>query len=143
MKKNILVLFVLISIFFTACTKNNPWIEYVASTELTDSSEDKGQNISQPFQLYKGRIYMIGAEWLEEVDLETKKQISKVKKKGDNFYIANDNIYFLDYKNKDCVSYCPLSDLENGKSEIYWNNISSMLIGFSRLDIWQDICMYW
>lgn len=129
MKKNILALFVLCTVLLTACSKNdNFWMQYVVSTGVSDTSADKEQNISQCFQLYKDKMYTIDTEWMKQIDLKTKRQTSRTKKLGDYFYIADNSIYFLDYRDEPCVSVCSLTDIDNGKSEIYWNNISSMLM---------------
>lgn len=132
MKKKLVLLCGFVLVFFIACTwkdkTGEDWIQHVISTGVFDDSVNKSQNISQPMQIYQGKMYMIGLDEVEKTDLKTGEKTNLTRKLGDKFYIQNDRMYFADYRKEDCVSVCSLSNIAYDMSEVFWNNISDFLI---------------
>lgn len=119
-----------IIILLTGCINENneSWIRYLILDKKSDTSNDKSQNISQPFQIYKKKIYINEGEWMKRVDIETGEKTNLVKKMSDKFYIENDRIIFMDYKNGSCISTYDLTNTTDNPTKEYWKSISSMLV---------------
>lgn len=98
MKTRIVTLFLVTIFLLTGCMKekDESWIQYLISSKQSDTSNDKSQNISQPFQIYKNKIYLNEGEWMKRIDIDTGERTNFVKKIADKFYIQNDRIFFED-----------------------------------------------
>lgn len=130
MKIRIVTLLLVTIFLLTGCMeeKNENWIQYLISSKQSDTSNDKSQNISQPFQIYKNKIYLNEGEWMKRIDIDTGERTNFVKKIADKFYIQNDRIFFEDYKDGPCVSIYDLTNTTANPTNEYWRNITSMLV---------------
>lgn len=114
-------------LLISSCSKSysNEWVQYVRSNSISDTSNDKQQNISQPFQIYKGKMYINDIDLFKQIDLKEGVVKTIKNKLGDSFFIKNDYIYFLDSQEEPQISYCKLTD--GKRISRYWNKIDSML----------------
>ncbi len=130
MKMRIVTLLWVFIFLLTGCITENSesWIQYLLSEKKSDTSNDKSQNISQCFQIYKKKIYLNEGEWMKRIDIDTEERINLVKKKSDKFFVKNDKIFFMDYKNEPCISTYDLTNTSDNSTKEYWGNITSMIV---------------
>lgn len=76
--------------------KKDALLEQVVEKGITDTTEEKGINISETFQVYKNRLYYNSGNGFWFVDLETGKRENLTTEYICDFVICDDLIYYLD-----------------------------------------------
>lgn len=76
--------------------KKDALMERVVEKAVTDTTLEKGMNISETFQVYKNRLYCNREEGFGFTDLETGKREKLTKECIYDFIICDELIYYLD-----------------------------------------------
>lgn len=76
--------------------KKDALMEQVVERGITDTTEEKGMNIPETFQVYKNRLYCNSEKGFGYVDLETGKKEILTQKNIYDFIICDELIYYVD-----------------------------------------------
>lgn len=76
--------------------KKDALMEQVIEKGITDTTEEKGMNIPETFQVYKNRLFCNSEEGFGFTDLETGKREILTPKNIYDFIICDELIYYLD-----------------------------------------------
>lgn len=76
--------------------KKDALMEQVIEKGITDTTGEKGMNISETFQVYKNRLYCNREEGFGFTDLQTGKRENLTKERIYDFIICDELIYYLD-----------------------------------------------
>lgn len=76
--------------------KKDTLIKQVVEKRIADTTEEKGMNISETFQVYKNRLYCNSEEGFGFTDLETGKRENLTTEYIYDFVICDELIYYLD-----------------------------------------------
>ncbi len=76
--------------------KKDALLEQVVEKGVTDTTEEKGMNTTETFQVYKNRLYCNSEEGFGFVDLETGKRENLTTEHIYDFVICDELIYYLD-----------------------------------------------
>lgn len=76
--------------------KKDALLEQVVEKGVTDTTEEKGMNISETFQVYKNRLYCNLEQGFGFVDLKTGKRENLTAEYIYDFVICDELIYYLD-----------------------------------------------
>lgn len=103
MKKSIVLIIFLLLIamgllagIYLYQNKDTALMEQVVEKGITDTTEEKGINISETFQVYKNRLYCNSGNGFGFVDLETGKREELTTEYIYDFVICDELIYYLD-----------------------------------------------
>mgnify|MGYP000102387113 CR=1 FL=1 len=92
--------------------KKDALLEQVVENGVTDTTEEKGMNISETFQVYKNRLYCNLEKGFGFVDLKTGKRENLTSEYIYNFVICDELIYYLDTRRAvDCLVCKNLKDV--------------------------------
>ena len=90
----LIALGLLVGVYFYL--KKDALLEQVVEKGVTDTTEEKGMNIFETFQVYNNRLYCNSEEGFGYVELETGKRETLEKECIYDFVICDELIYYLD-----------------------------------------------
>ena len=100
-KKKIIVGFVLLFIIIVVPVivwylRKDALVDLLTEKEIADTTEEKGVNISETFQVYKNRLYCNSEKGFGFIDLETGKRENLTTEYISDFVICDELIYYMD-----------------------------------------------